>query len=101
MLTSTSVIGRVRGGYKTCWRPKHPASEKSRNFSTGILLGQGQAPDPAKTVEGLTTAQALTAVCRRDGIELPLIETVNAIASSHISVSVGIDQLMRRPLKPE
>jgi len=77
-------------------------SDRSRNFATGLRLGD---PDRATTAtgvsEGTHTAAAAVALAQKHGVEMPICETVHAILADKISVSEGIEQLLTRPLIAE
>lgn len=82
------------------------ASTSSRNFSFGRKLGQGatlaelEAPG-TPLAEGVDTAPALVARARRQGVELPIAETVAAVLAADLPAAAALERLMRRPLKPE
>ncbi|HJW40017.1 MAG TPA: NAD(P)H-dependent glycerol-3-phosphate dehydrogenase [Rhizomicrobium sp.] len=82
------------------------ASTSSRNFSFGRKLGQGatltqlEAPG-TPLAEGVDTAPALVARAQREGIELPIAETVAAVLAAGLPTAAALERLMRRPLKPE
>jgi glycerol-3-phosphate dehydrogenase (NAD(P)+) len=64
----------------TCW------SRYGRNRHAGELIAEGLTPQQAvaeigQTVEGLTTAPALSDLSRRLGVELPITEGVCAVLS--------------------
>ncbi len=76
-------------------------SERSRNFAHGRALGEGRAPDPAATVEGVATARALPALAARLGVEMPVAATVDLVCRGRLSVGAAAERLLARPLKPE
>jgi glycerol-3-phosphate dehydrogenase (NAD(P)+) len=79
-------------------------SAQSRNFAFGQALGQGAAIKDAsggKLAEGAFTARVLVEMARRQGVEMPIAEAVDAILSSRLSVDAAIDALLMRPLKAE
>ncbi len=51
--------------------------------------------------EGVTTAAAVARLAAAKGIEMPIVEAVNAILEGHTTVDDAIAQLMRRPFKAE
>jgi len=82
------------------------ASPSSRNFAFGQKLGQGAAlaelESPGKPLaEGVDTAPALVARARRQGVELPIAETIAAVLASELPAAAALERLMSRPLKPE
>lgn len=76
-------------------------SAQSRNFRFGLALGKGESFDPAVTVEGVATAQAVVALAGRIGVEMPVTAMVDALASGRTSVKDAVGLLMGRPLKQE
>ncbi|GAA6188371.1 NAD(P)H-dependent glycerol-3-phosphate dehydrogenase [Litorivita sp. NS0012-18] len=76
-------------------------SEQSRNYRFGLSLGRGDAFDPALTVEGVKTAEAVTKLARQTGIEMPICQMVHEISGGGISVAEAIQYLLNRPLKEE
>lgn len=73
-------------------------SEKSRNFSTGVRLGQGQSIDPNETVEGIATAQAVAAT---SDIDLPILRAVAAVTLGELDIETAIKTLLARPVGKE
>ncbi len=79
-------------------------SAQSRNFAFGERLGRGASVAEAsggKLVEGATTAQALVALARDRGIDMPVAEAVQAVLSGEIGIEGAMGRLMSRPLKAE
>lgn len=81
-------------------------SPTSRNFSFGLALGKGRTlPELNKAghplAEGVETAPALSLRAQKQGVELPIAETVAAILAGKVSVHEAIPRLMSRPLKTE
>lgn len=76
-------------------------SAQSRNFRFGRALGQGEAFDPAVTVEGVATARAVVRLAEARRVDMPVTAMVDALASGEIALNDAIGQLMRRPLKQE
>jgi len=78
----------------------------SRNRQVGIELGKGRQLDDIlggmrMVAEGVGTATPLLALAREAGIELPIIEQVNAILHRGKSPKEAIREIMERPLKRE
>ena len=78
----------------------------SRNNRCGILLGKGASVDEAKAevgmvVEGLNALPAAVSLSRKYDVEMPIVETVDAIVSGRVSVSEAIHTLMSRKPKSE
>lgn len=76
-------------------------SELSRNFRHGAALGAGRPVDPSATVEGIATARALAKLARRDGLDLPICATVDAIADGDTAPEDAMRALLNRPLREE
>lgn len=76
-------------------------STKSRNFTAGVALGRGEAPDGHATVEGLATAPTILHEARQLKIEVPLIETVSQVVSGKLDISSAIETLLARPVGTE
>ncbi len=77
-------------------------SEKSRNFTAGLVLGDPARETGAKGVsEGTHTAASAVALAERHGIEMPICETVAAILGGEVTVDEGIERLLSRPLGTE
>ncbi|HPD91090.1 MAG: NAD(P)-dependent glycerol-3-phosphate dehydrogenase [Rhodobacter sp.] len=74
-------------------------SEKSRNFRHGLAIGQGAAPDPSQTVEGVMTAHAIAADADPD--RLPVTCMVSALLKGAVSLDLAKDLLLSRPLRRE
>jgi len=76
-------------------------SQKSRNFTYGVALGQGKTPDTDVTVEGIATAHAVAKFAESDNIEMPVTTTIAALISGDITTQQAVDSLLSRPLKKE
>jgi glycerol-3-phosphate dehydrogenase (NAD(P)+) len=76
-------------------------SDQSRNFRYGRALGMAQAFDPTVTVEGIATAQAMTKLALKHGLDLPITAMVGALTTGQIGLQQAIQALMSRPLKQE
>lgn len=76
-------------------------SEKSRNYTTGLLLGRGGSVPSNRTVEGVTTAQAVDRLAAERGVAMPLTQMVAAVTRGHVSVREAAAALLARPLKSE
>jgi glycerol-3-phosphate dehydrogenase (NAD(P)+) len=81
------------------------ATVQSRNFSLGVALGEGQAPDGApsgpKLAEGAHTAAVLVEMANAHGIEMPIATAVAAVLDGALSVDDAIESLLTRPFKAE
>ncbi|MBT3277988.1 MAG: NAD(P)-dependent glycerol-3-phosphate dehydrogenase [Phycisphaerales bacterium] len=81
-------------------------SPEGRNRSFGQLLGEGKTADEAlaatnAVVEGVPTTQSVTALGKKLGIELPVIETLNAILFEGLCPWDALEMLMNRPPRSE
>ncbi len=80
--------------------------EKSRNFSLGVALGQGQllaqATEGRRSIaEGVATAPAVVQLAKRLNVEMPIAASVNAILHRGASIDDTIESLLSRPFKSE
>jgi len=76
-------------------------STQSRNYAHGVLLGKGLEPSEGKTVEGVTTAQALARIALEQGLDMPITQTVARILNHEIAVQEAQTMLFARPMKEE
>jgi glycerol-3-phosphate dehydrogenase (NAD(P)+) len=81
------------------------SSLQSRNFSLGIAIGEGRAPQQAvqkgKLAEGAFTASILVEMATRKGIDMPISEAVAAVLEEKLSVDEAMEKLLTRPFKAE
>ena len=82
------------------------ASMHSRNRRAGILIGQGytmkQAMDEVKmVVEGVYSAKAAMGLAKKYGVQLPIIEQVNAVLFEGQLADEAVKNLMLRDKKIE
>lgn len=76
-------------------------STHSRNHNAGFLLGQGYTLEEAKkqvgqVVEGVNSAQAALALARKYGVEMPIVEQVNAVLFEGKAVKEALTDLLVR-----
>ena len=81
-------------------------SPHSRNNRAGFLIGQGYSVEEAKAkvgmvVEGLNALPAAMRLIERYGVEMPIVETANAVVNGHISPKDAVTALMMREKKNE
>lgn len=74
-------------------------SAQSRNFRLGQAIGAGQPAAQGVTVEGVTTARALSET--GSAADLPITRTVAAVLDGHLDVRAAVAQLLSRPLRRE
>ena len=81
-------------------------SVHSRNNRCGMLIGQGVPVEEATkqvgmVVEGLNALPAAILLSKKYNVEMPIVETVDAVVSGRVEVKCAIDYLMSRELKSE
>ncbi len=81
-------------------------SVHSRNNRCGMLIGQGVPVEEATkqvgmVVEGLNALPAAILLSKKYNVEMPIVETVDAVVSGRVEVKCAIDYLMSRELKAE
>lgn len=81
-------------------------SMQSRNMSLGAALGEGhtlkQIMDARRSVaEGVHSAKAVVALAQKYNVEMPIVESVEAIVSGEKSVDDAIVDLLNRPFRAE
>jgi glycerol-3-phosphate dehydrogenase (NAD(P)+) len=82
------------------------SSTSSRNYSLGVGIGQGRAAAELlanrKTVaEGAFTAPVLANLAREKGVEMPIVEAVDALIAGRANVEEVLDALLSRPPRRE
>ena len=82
------------------------SSRQSRNFSLGVALGAGETladiMAARRTVaEGVFSAAAVVGLAGRLGIEMPIVEAVDAVLNRGEDLGAAIDGLLARPLRTE
>ena len=82
------------------------ASMHSRNRRAGILIGKGYSMEEAMkevkmVVEGVYSAKAAMALARKYGVQIPIIEQVNAILFDGKEAGDAVKELMIRDKKLE
>ena len=81
-------------------------SQHSRNNRCGMLLGQGMSREEATAkvgmvVEGLNALPAAMRLAQQYQVEMPIVETVDAVVSGQVSAQEAIRILMSRGQKSE
>lgn len=79
---------------------------QSRNFSLGVMVGQGADPqrilaDRHSVAEGAYTAEAVVNLAKRLDVEMPICEAVHETLSGIKSLEYVIKGLLERPIKNE
>jgi glycerol-3-phosphate dehydrogenase (NAD(P)+) len=77
----------------------------SRNMAFGHAIGQGadlaDLRRQGTLVEGAFTAGAVARLAAAHGLEMPISAAVDAILDGRLGIEQALDDLMRRPIKPE
>ena len=81
-------------------------SEKSRNRTVGVALGQGRRLDDIvaemkMVAEGVKSTQAVLELAARHGVEMPIAEQVGAVLYDGRTPAEIVPALMLREAKPE
>ena len=81
-------------------------SEKSRNRTVGVALGQGRRLDDIvaemkMVAEGVKSTEAVLDLAARHGVEMPIAEQVGAVLYDGRTPSEIVPALMLRQAKPE
>lgn len=76
-------------------------SVQSRNFRFGQAIGAGTEFDMSMTVEGATTARAVSNLAKTLGIDMPISTMVADLVDQKVTVNDAIAALLARPLKRE
>lgn len=81
-------------------------SEKSRNRTVGVMLGQGRKLDDIvaemkMVAEGVKSTQAVLELAARHGVEMPIAEQVGAVLYDGRTPAEIVPALMLREAKPE
>ena len=82
------------------------SSASSRNYSLGKGIGAGRSAaellaDRKTVAEGAFTAPVLMRLARDKGIEMPIVETVDALIAGRASVDQALGALLSRPPRAE
>lgn len=78
----------------------------SRNHTVGMRIGKGEPLDAVlggmhTVAEGVRTARAAWGLAQRYGIEMPIIQEINAVLFEHKSCRKAVSDLMERDAKEE
>ena len=82
------------------------SSTSSRNYSLGVGIGEGRSAAELmanrKTVaEGAFTAPVLARLAKEKGVDMPIVDAVDALVAGRANVDQVLDALLSRPPKPE
>lgn len=81
-------------------------SMHSRNLHAGMLLGHGKTVEEAKTevgqvVEGINALPAACRLAKKYKVDMPIVQSVDAILGGRLAASDALASLMGRDLKRE
>ena len=81
------------------------SSMQSRNYSLGVQMGQGRnladiLAERNSVTEGVTTAQALKTMAKKQAVDMPICEGVNLFLNEGAALDDVIGGMMDRSLKP-
>ncbi|MCD7884092.1 MAG: glycerol-3-phosphate cytidylyltransferase [Lachnospiraceae bacterium] len=81
-------------------------SKHSRNYRAGYLIGTGMKPEQAvkevgMVVEGINAIPGAMHLASKYGVEMPIIEAVNAVIYEEADVRKTVSSLMKRSKKSE
>lgn len=81
-------------------------SMHSRNNRAGILIGQGKSPEQAMqevgaVVEGYYAAKSAWELCRKQGVEMPIIHAAYQVLYEGVDARKAVSELLMRQKKAE
>src|SRR5688572_16003279 len=81
-------------------------SRLSRNYRVGFALGQGAAlvaavAELGQVAEGVPTAAAAVGLAERNGVDVPVMQSVMRVLGGEITPLEGVSMLMERTAKTE
>jgi glycerol-3-phosphate dehydrogenase (NAD(P)+) len=82
------------------------SSTSSRNYSLGVGIGQGMSASEllsnrTTVAEGAFTAPVLARLAREQGVDMPIVEAVDALIAGRANVDQVLDALLSRPPREE
>ena len=82
------------------------SSTSSRNYSLGKGIGEGRSAaellsDRKTVAEGAFTAPVLARLAREKGIDMPIVDAVDALIAGRANVDQVLDALLTRPPRAE
>ena len=82
------------------------SSTSSRNYSLGIGIGEGRGAaellsNRTTVAEGAFTAPVLARLAREKGVDMPIVDAVDALVSGRSNVEEVLDGLLSRPPRAE
>lgn len=81
-------------------------SMQSRNMSLGVALGEGRTlteimAGRRSVAEGVHTAEAVTRLAERLGVDMPISRAVDAVLNRGMGVRETVEELLARPFREE
>ncbi|PSL15087.1 NAD(P)H-dependent glycerol-3-phosphate dehydrogenase [Shimia abyssi] len=76
-------------------------SDQSRNYRFGLSRGRSESFDANTTVEGAKTAEAVTKLAAKVGLDMPICKMVYELATHQVDAADAVRILLSRPLKEE
>ena len=78
------------------------SSMQSRNYSLGVMLGEGRSLDDIlgerkSVTEGVHTAKALKTLAEKNAVEMPISESVYKCLVEGVNMEEMIEEMMNRP----
>ncbi|HTW52471.1 MAG TPA: NAD(P)H-dependent glycerol-3-phosphate dehydrogenase [Stellaceae bacterium] len=78
----------------------------SRNHALGVALGRGASLDAAlagrrSVVEGVASAASIAALAAQLGVEMPIVDAVDAVLHRRTAIGPTIETLLARPRRSE
>jgi glycerol-3-phosphate dehydrogenase (NAD(P)+) len=82
------------------------SSMQSRNFSLGVMLGEGKKledilAERVAVTEGIHTAKALRVMARNNAVDMPISLAVNDFLNEGVPIDDIIEKVLDRPLRRE
>jgi glycerol-3-phosphate dehydrogenase (NAD(P)+) len=82
------------------------SSTSSRNYSLGKEIGEGRSAaellaDRRTVAEGAFTAPVLARLARERGVDMPIVDAVDALIAGRATVDEVLGALLSRPPRPE
>src|SRR5947199_17517 len=82
------------------------SSTSSRNYSLGKAIGEGRSAaellvDRRTVAEGAFTAPVLARLAREKGIDMPIVDAVDALIAGRATVDEVLGALLSRPPRAE
>lgn len=79
------------------------SSMQSRNFSLGMMLGEGKTLEDIvasrnSVTEGIHTSKALMVLAKNNAVEMPICESVYKALNENVPVREAVQELLDRPL---